>query len=119
MFLGFDRQMYYQPVDKYCSANNVSILDQLGQIDYVLTDKTGTLTANEMVFKHLSIGKNKYSADEILNNIIHLRNDEAFDQFWMGLVICHEVVCDPEFKEYHGSSPDEVCFINFSKTIGY
>ena len=48
-----------------------------------------------------------------------LRNDPDFDHFWTGLALCHEVVCDPDSKIYQGSSPDEVCFINYAKTIGY
>ena len=46
IFLSFDNHMYHAVTEKRCSVNNVSILEELGQIDYVLTDKTGTLTAN-------------------------------------------------------------------------
>lgn len=35
------------------------------------------------------------------------------------MIICHEVVHDHIKDEYQGSSPDEVCFINFGKTLGY
>lgn len=35
-----------------------------------------------------------------------LSKDEEFHKFWIGLLICHDVVCDPETKEYQGSSPD-------------
>ena len=34
---------------------STSISEDLGQIEYVLTDKTGTLTENQMVFKKCSI----------------------------------------------------------------
>ena len=46
IFLNFDDKMYYEPIDKRCSVNNFSIVEELGNISYVLTDKTGTLTAN-------------------------------------------------------------------------
>ena len=46
IFLGFDDKMYYKPIDKRCNVLNISIIEELGQVDYVLTDKTGTLTAN-------------------------------------------------------------------------
>lgn len=46
IFLSFDDKMFYAPINKGCSVNNVAIMDELGKIDYVLTDKTGTLTAN-------------------------------------------------------------------------
>jgi len=34
--------------------------EQLGQIDYIFTDKTGTLTQNYMEFKKMSIGMESY-----------------------------------------------------------
>ena len=46
IFLNFDDKMYYASIDKRCNVNNFSIIEELGKIDYVLTDKTGTLTAN-------------------------------------------------------------------------
>lgn len=38
--------MFYKPIEQGCSTLNMSIIEELGVIDYVLTDKTGTLTAN-------------------------------------------------------------------------
>ena len=46
LFVGFDQKMYYEPIDKRCNVLNMSIIEELGLVDYVLTDKTGTLTAN-------------------------------------------------------------------------
>jgi P-type E1-E2 ATPase len=68
-FLTFDRKMFHEPINKGCSVNNVSIIEELGQIDYILTDKTGTLTANEMVFKNLCVGGYSYTSSDITSNI--------------------------------------------------
>lgn len=62
----------------------------------MLTDKTGTLTANEMVFKQIVIGNNIYTAEYILENHQTLKNNPDFNNFWIGLLICHDVVCSPE-----------------------
>ena len=35
------------------------------------------------------------------------------------MILCHEVVRDNTKGEYEGSSPDEVCFVNYAKDIGY
>lgn len=35
------------------------------------------------------------------------------------MVICHDVVRDHLKDEIQGSSPDEVCFVNFCQTIGF
>ena len=46
LLISFDDKMYHAPIDKKCNVLNMSIIEELGLIDYVLTDKTGTLTAN-------------------------------------------------------------------------
>lgn len=48
-----DKQGYSEEYDWYTTANNTSVNENLGQIKYVFTDKTGTLTKNNMVFRHL------------------------------------------------------------------
>jgi phospholipid-transporting ATPase len=40
---------------KHCKVRNLKMLEELGQIDYLFCDKTGTLTKNELVFKSISI----------------------------------------------------------------
>jgi P-type E1-E2 ATPase len=37
--------------------------EQLGQVEYVFSDKTGTLTCNKMEFRKMSIGLYGYGAD--------------------------------------------------------
>jgi len=36
-----------------CQCRNSNIPEELGRIQYVLSDKTGTLTQNEMIFRKL------------------------------------------------------------------
>lgn len=43
------------------SCRTFTINEDLGQIGYVFTDKTGTITQNKLVFKALSIGGLQYS----------------------------------------------------------
>uniref|UniRef100_A0A8C3VGH0 Phospholipid-transporting ATPase n=1 Tax=Catharus ustulatus TaxID=91951 RepID=A0A8C3VGH0_CATUS len=52
-----------------------TIPEQLGRISYLLTDKTGTLTQNEMVFKRLHLGTVAYgldSMDEVQSHIFSI-----------------------------------------------
>ena len=39
--------------------------------------------------------------------------------FWKYVVLCHDVVVDVEKDEYQGSSSDEVCFLEFARSIGF
>ncbi|XP_042817476.1 probable phospholipid-transporting ATPase IIB isoform X5 [Panthera tigris] len=51
-----------------------TIPEELGRLVYLLTDKTGTLTQNEMVFKRLHLGTVSYGADTMDEIQGHLRN---------------------------------------------
>lgn len=54
-FIYSDVFMYYEPLDYPCTPKSWNISDDLGQIEYVFSDKTGTLTQNVMEFKKCTI----------------------------------------------------------------
>ncbi|KAG5734631.1 putative phospholipid-transporting ATPase DNF1 [Termitomyces sp. T112] len=54
-FISQDIDMYYQPYDTPCIPKTWNISDDLGQIEYIFSDKTGTLTQNVMEFQKCSI----------------------------------------------------------------
>lgn len=54
-FIYSDVDMYYQELDYPCTPKSWNISDDLGQIEYVFSDKTGTLTQNVMEFKKCTI----------------------------------------------------------------
>lgn len=51
-----DPLMYDESTDTNAKARNTSIIEELGQVEFVFSDKTGTLTANEMRFAACCIG---------------------------------------------------------------
>lgn len=53
--LSRDAQGYSAEYDTHIAANNTSVNENLGQIKYVFTDKTGTLTKNQMNFKKIIV----------------------------------------------------------------
>lgn len=60
LFIFSDIKMYYAKLDFPCVPKSWNISDDLGQIEYVFSDKTGTLTQNVMEFKKMTINGKSY-----------------------------------------------------------
>ncbi|KIK09858.1 hypothetical protein K443DRAFT_671169 [Laccaria amethystina LaAM-08-1] len=56
-----DLDMYYARTDTPALCRTSSLVEELGQIEYVFSDKTGTLTCNEMEFRCCSIAGTAYA----------------------------------------------------------
>lgn len=79
LFIYFDKQIWYEKLDQPTLARTWNLSDDLGQIEYIFSDKTGTLTQvgsnpyavissnlvpqNSMVFRECSIGGKVYRGD--------------------------------------------------------
>ncbi|CAN9106576.1 unnamed protein product [Alternaria alternata] len=127
-----DLDIYYEPTDTPAKCRTSSLVEELGQIEYIFSDKTGTLTCNMMEFKQSTIAGIQY-ADEVpedrratfedgvevgihdFKQLEHNRkthhNKYIIDQFLTLLATCHTVI--PERKgekaaiKYQAASPDE------------
>uniref|UniRef100_A0AAR2LPW5 Phospholipid-transporting ATPase n=1 Tax=Pygocentrus nattereri TaxID=42514 RepID=A0AAR2LPW5_PYGNA len=59
-FINWDRKMYYSRKDTPAEARTTTLNEELGQVEFIFSDKTGTLTQNIMVFSKCSINGNTY-----------------------------------------------------------
>lgn len=74
IFMGFDDYMIeplvkrgdkIEEVDIPMRAQSSNLNEELGQVEYIFSDKTGTLTANVMEFKKFSAGKQAFGSDDV------------------------------------------------------
>ena len=65
-FIWADDDIKYELTDRRTMARSWNLSDDLGQIEYVFSDKTGTLTQNSMQFRHCSIGAKVYKGDGVI-----------------------------------------------------
>ena len=59
-FIYSDVGMYYDKIDQPCIPKSWNVSDDVGQIEYIFSDKTGTLTQNVMEFKKATINGQPY-----------------------------------------------------------
>lgn len=50
-FIECDKDLYYAPINRRAKVNRSTIHEDLGLVDYIFSDKTGTLTQNKMTFR--------------------------------------------------------------------
>ncbi|XP_051144510.1 putative phospholipid-transporting ATPase 9 [Andrographis paniculata] len=60
IFINQDVNMYYEEADKPAHARTSNLNEELGQVDTILSDKTGTLTCNSMEFIKCSVAGTAY-----------------------------------------------------------
>jgi P-type E1-E2 ATPase len=61
--------MYDKSEDRYAKAVTSTLNEELGQIEFIFSDKTGTLTCNKMEFKLCVIGDELYGDTSVLADI--------------------------------------------------
>ncbi|XP_067329521.1 phospholipid-transporting ATPase IK [Anolis sagrei] len=136
-FINWDLEMYCVEKDTPAKARSTSLNDQLGQIQYVFSDKTGTLTQNIMTFKKCCIngkiygsgssGKDKTSPktmgfyDRCLLDTVQQNTDPVVREFMRLLALCHTVMVEQKDGQllYQAASPDEEALVSAARDLGY
>eukprot|EP01012_Entosiphon_sulcatum_P010867 TRINITY_DN1648_c0_g1_i2.p1 TRINITY_DN1648_c0_g1~~TRINITY_DN1648_c0_g1_i2.p1 ORF type:complete len:1123 (+),score=201.78 TRINITY_DN1648_c0_g1_i2:334-3369(+) len=116
---------------KSMKAKTSNLNEELSQIRYIFTDKTGTLTENEMRFHRCSVlGYAHCEAEQPGGIRQHLlsggRFKEAIVDFMKCLALCHSVVLSrPDDADanapalYEGQSTDEVALVEAARSNGF
>lgn len=80
-FINNDEKMYYEENDTPALARTSNLNEELGQVQYIFSDKTGTLTANRMEFKKCTFGGKSYGSGETeISLAAQARKDGTFEE---------------------------------------
>jgi phospholipid-transporting ATPase len=140
-----DLDMYHDKSDTPAVCRTSSLVEELGMVEYIFSDKTGTLTCNQMEFKQCSISGIQYAEevpedlratvqdgvevgihdfDRLRQNLKTHETRAAIHHFLTLLATCHTVI--PERREekggsikYQAASPDEGALVEGAVMLGY
>ncbi|CAJ0929262.1 unnamed protein product [Ranitomeya imitator] len=136
-FIAWDKEMYDEEMKEGALVNTSDLNEELGQVEYVFTDKTGTLTENSMEFIECCIDGYKYSdavdghSTDGPAGVYGKASPDREDLFLRALCLCHTVQMKDECQadgpevspdnqcSYISSSPDEIALVNGAKKFGF
>lgn len=130
-FIKNDIQMYNSENDRAANCRASDLIEELGQVQFIFSDKTGTLTCNEMVFRKCGINSKVYGhsqkaikEDPAIRSILaDTYNPEypSLHTYFLMLALCNSVF--PAKHEgnliYQASSPDELALVEAAKSVGF
>ncbi|XP_026991105.2 probable phospholipid-transporting ATPase IA isoform X6 [Tachysurus fulvidraco] len=133
-FINWDTDMLYEVTNTPAMARTSNLNEELGQVKYIFSDKTGTLTCNVMQFKKCTIagvayGHSSHSMEEagfndpsLLENLQSSHPTAAVITDFMTMMgICHTAV--PERSDdtitYQAASPDEGALVRAARNLGF
>ena len=74
IFISWDIKLADKETYKYPIVQSSTLNEDLGQVGFIFSDKTGTLTKNIMTFKKLSVGGISYGEDYYEKSLIKLND---------------------------------------------
>uniref|UniRef100_A0A8C9ZM76 Phospholipid-transporting ATPase n=1 Tax=Sander lucioperca TaxID=283035 RepID=A0A8C9ZM76_SANLU len=129
-FIMWDDEMFDKELGERAVVNTSDLNEELGQVEYVFTDKTGTLTENNMEFIECCVDGHVY----VPHPLAHYTAHHTFELFFRALCLCHTVQVKEEetvdgikhgihqgksTSFYISSSPDEVALVEGMKRLGF
>ncbi|XP_074180726.1 phospholipid-transporting ATPase IA isoform X5 [Rhinolophus sinicus] len=133
-FINWDLDMHYEATDTAAMARTSNLNEELGQVKYIFSDKTGTLTCNVMQFKKCTIAGVAYGQSSQLGDektfsdsslLENLQNNHPtapiICEFLTMMAVCHTAVPEREGDKiiYQAASPDEGALVRAAKQLNF
>jgi magnesium-transporting ATPase (P-type) len=138
-FIYYDEFIFDIAANKATIAKTSELIEELGQVEFIFSDKTGTLTQNVMEFKKCFINGRYFgelnnkedrhaygigqdiSAYKVLSEEYDYTLKAYLDNFFKVCTLCHSALSEQKGDTYIYSSPspDEIALINGAKDMGY
>lgn len=115
-----DMELYDECTDTPAVAKTTSLIEELGQVHYIFSDKTGTLTRNEMILRQLCV------QGRVINDVaesIHVTDYPNLENLLLVMATCNTAVIgsvnsQTGMRSYQSSSPDEVAIVEAAAGLG-
>jgi magnesium-transporting ATPase (P-type) len=87
LFIEWDLKMFDEEKNTGASCKTSNLNEELGQIQFLFSDKTGTLTSNQMTLKRISITGHKMEVEKY-------EESSTFEEklFWLVVTVCHSAL---------------------------
>ncbi|XP_061633577.1 phospholipid-transporting ATPase ID isoform X2 [Phyllopteryx taeniolatus] len=148
-FINWDQRMFCSQCNTAAEARTTTLSEELGQVEYIFSDKTGTLTQNIMSFNKCSINGHSYGEvadplgaqpkrldftpfnpladpdfcfyDDTLLESVKVGDPHA-EEFFRLLSLCHTVMSEEKNEGelvYKAQSPDERALVTAARNFGF
>ncbi|XP_050067999.1 phospholipid-transporting ATPase ID isoform X4 [Anopheles maculipalpis] len=108
--INWDEKMYYEKTKTHAKARTTTLNEELGQIQYIFSDKTGTLTQNIMTFNKCSIAGRAYGdvVDMRTGETVELSEVSSYSVVMESVDFSFNPEYEPEFRWYDQGLLDAV-----------
>ena len=114
-FIDNDAEMYAKDIDRAATWRCSDIIEQMGKVEFVFSDKTGTLTKNEMELVKINVNGLNYNLKSETQDIQTLYSDPStpMHSFFTLLSLCNTVFPSLHLGKtvLHSISPDDLALV--------